>query len=133
MPEKKHLTCIGCPLSCPLELTIIAGEIDEITGHSCKRGEEYARQEFTAPCRMVSTTVSCSTGLWPRLPVKTAAAVPKSKVMAVAHALHALEVDAPVEMGQVILNDVAGTGIDVIATRSLPKRVTDGTELSQDC
>ncbi|WP_321369549.1 DUF1667 domain-containing protein [uncultured Desulfuromusa sp.] len=124
MEEKKTLTCIGCPLSCPLQLTIIDGEIQEITGYSCKRGEDYARQEYTAPRRMVSTTIACTSGLWPRLPVKTAAAVPKDKVMAVVERLHCLEISAPVQVGQVILDDVAETGIAVIATRSLPLQET---------
>jgi len=120
MIEKKHLICIGCPMSCPLELTIVDGEIREIIGNDCKRGEDYARQEYTAPSRMVSTTIACTSGLWPRLPVKTAAAVPKAKVMDVVQALHDLKIAAPVRMGQVILDDVADTGIAVVATRSLP-------------
>ncbi|MEA3544517.1 MAG: DUF1667 domain-containing protein [Thermodesulfobacteriota bacterium] len=121
MVEKKHFTCIGCPMGCPLELIIVDGEIIEINGNDCNRGADYARQEYTNPRRMVSTTVTCVSGLWPRLPVKTVAAVPKDKVMDVVRALHALEIDAPVEMGQVILADVAETGIAVIATRSLPQ------------
>jgi CxxC motif-containing protein len=120
MIEKKHLVCIGCPMSCPLELTIVDGEILEITGNSCKLGEDYAKQEYNAPSRMVSTTIACTLGLWPRLPVKTATAVPKGKVVAVVQALHTLEIKAPVQMGQVILDDVADTGIAVVATRSLP-------------
>jgi CxxC motif-containing protein len=119
MNEKHTLTCIGCPMSCHLELVIVDGEIREVIGNDCHRGEAYARQEYTAPCRMVSTTITCSSGLWPRLPVKTAAAVPKVKVMAVVQALHSLKIEAPVQIGQIILDDVAGTGIAVIATRSL--------------
>jgi CxxC motif-containing protein len=69
---------------------------------------------------MVSTTIACASGLWPRLPVKTVTAVPKAEVMAVAQALHALEIVAHVQIGQIILDDVAGTGIAVIASRSLP-------------
>ena len=122
MSEIRHLTCIGCPMGCPLELIIADGEILEITGNECQRGEDYARQEFSDPRRMVSTTVTCISGLWPRLPVKTAEAIPKDKVIEVVNELHTLEIKAPVQMGQVILNDVAGTGITVIATRSLPKQ-----------
>ena len=121
MVEKKHLTCIGCPMGCPLELTIVDGEIREITGNECQRGEDYARQEYTNPSRMVSTTVTCVSGLWPRLPVKTAEAVPKNKVLAVVQALHTLEIEAPVQIGDVILDNVAATGIAVIATRTLPR------------
>jgi len=122
MSEIRHLTCIGCPMGCPLELIIVAGEIMEITGNECKRGEDYARQEYSDPRRMVSTTVACISGLWPRLPVKTIEAVPKDKVIAVVRALHTLEIEAPVQMDQVILDNVAETGITVIATRSLSRR-----------
>ena len=121
MSEIRHLTCIGCPMGCPLELIIVAGEILEITGNECKRGEDYARQEFSDPRRMVSTTVTCISGLWPRLPIKTAEAIPKDKVIAVVEALHTLRIEAPVQIGEVILDDVAGTGIAVVATRSLPR------------
>jgi len=121
MPERKTLTCLGCPMGCPLQLTIENGEIAEITGYECKRGEEYALQEYTNPCRLVSTTVACNSGLWPRLPVKTVDVVPKDRVLAVARALHALTIEAPVAMGQIIVDDVAGTGVAVIATRTLPR------------
>lgn len=121
MHEQKNLTCIGCPMGCPLQLEIVDGEIHDITGNECQRGAAYARQEFAAPRRMLSTTVACPSGLWPRLPVKTAEAVPKDKVMVVARALHHLEIEAPVEQGQLILDNVADTGIAVIATRSLPR------------
>jgi CxxC motif-containing protein len=108
-------------MGCPLQLSIENSEIREITGYECKRGKEYGRQEYTNPSRLVSTTVACSVGLWPRLPVKTVGVVPKDKVLAVARALHALKIEAPVEMGQIILDDVAGTGVAVVATRSLPR------------
>ena len=120
MIGKKHLTCIGCPMGCPLELIIVDGEIHEISGNECQRGEDYARQEYSDPRRMVSTTVTCLSGLWPRLPVKTAEAVPKNKVIEVVRVLHTLKIKAPVQMGQVVLDNIAGTGIAAIATRSLP-------------
>ena len=115
-----ELTCIGCPMGCPLELTIEGKEVVKVTGNECRRGDKYARQEFTDPRRMVTTTVACSNGLWSRVPVKTSEAVPKGKVMDIAEALHQLNLQAPVTVGQVVLDDAAGTGIAVIATRSMP-------------
>jgi CxxC motif-containing protein len=109
-------------MGCPLDLTIVDGEIVEVTGYDCQKGDRYARQEFTDPRRALSTTVACPNGLWPRLPVKTAATVPKGRVLEVARAIHALTVDAPVTLGQVLLDDVAGTGVPVVATRSMPER-----------
>lgn len=130
--EKRTLTCIGCPMSCPLELTLVDGSIVEISGHSCRRGESYARQEVTDPRRMVSTTVACPSGLWPRLPVKTAAAVPRDKALDVVRALHGLQVEAPVSLGDIIREDIAGTGVAVIATRSMPSRSRSARDPSPD-
>jgi len=128
MLEKKHLTCIGCPMGCPLELTVIDGELRDISGNSCPRGLDYAQQEFSDPRRMVSTTVACPSGLWPRLPVKTTEAIPKDRVMDVVRKLHTMEIEAPVKAGQILLHNVAGTGIAVAATRSLPRKDGAGTE-----
>jgi CxxC motif-containing protein len=120
--ERQRLTCIGCPMGCPLDLAIVDGQIVEVSGYECQKGDRYARQEFTDPRRGVSTTVACVNGLWPRLPVKTAAPVPKERVRDVANALHSIVVTAPVSLGQVIVEDVAGTGVLVVATRTMPVR-----------
>lgn len=118
--EHAHYLCIGCPLGCRLEVDAVDGEVVEVRGHSCKRGQAFAVQEHTDPRRFVTTTVRVTGGRWPRLPVKTAASVPKGRVVDVARALHELVVAAPVSMGDVVLADVLGTGVDVVATRDLP-------------
>jgi CxxC motif-containing protein len=120
--ENRRLTCIGCPMGCPLDLAIVGGEIVEVSGYKCQKGERYARQEFKDPRRAVSTTVACPNGLWPRLPVKTTFTVPKDRVLEVARAIHTLSVTAPVALGQVLAEDVAGTGVALVATRSMPER-----------
>ncbi len=120
--ESAHYLCIGCPLGCRLEVDAIDGEVVEVRGNSCKRGKEFAVQEHTDPRRFVTTTVRTLGGRWPRLPVKTATSVPKGRVVDVARALHELTLTAPVAMGDVVLADVLGTGVDVVATRDLPVR-----------
>lgn len=123
-PELEHARylCIGCPLGCRLEVDAVEGEVVEVRGHSCRRGKEFAVQEHTDPRRFVTTTVRVRGGRGARLPVATAASVPKGRVADVARALHALTLDAPVAMGDVVLADVLGTGVDVVATRDLPAR-----------
>lgn len=113
--------CIGCPLGCRLEVDEdeAGHSIVEVRGFSCRRGKEYAVQEHTAPQRTVTTTVGINGGIWPRLPVRTSVPVPKDKVVVVCHRLAAVCVQAPVQLGQVIVADVAGTGCDVIATRDM--------------
>ncbi len=121
MKKQMELICIGCPMGCHLQLVIEDGAIKEIEGNECKIGPKYARQEFTDPRRMLSTTVACKDGLWPRLPVKTAEAIPKAMMIEIARRLHLLTVTAPVEIGEVIVENVGGTGINVIATRTMPR------------
>ncbi len=118
-----HYLCIGCPLGCRLEVEAEedTGDIVEVRGFSCKRGEKYAMQEYTEPRRMVTTTVAIQNGIWGRLPVKTTEAIPKEKVMDLCHQLRQVTLEAPVEMGDVVLPNVFNTGIDVVASRSMPQ------------
>lgn len=126
MKEHMELVCISCPMGCQMQLKIVGGAITEIEGNKCKIGPKYARQEFTDPRRMLSTTVACKNGLWPRLPVKTAEAIPKAMMGEIARSLHLLSVTAPVEIGEVIVENICDTGIKVVATRSMPKSQTCG-------
>ena len=117
--------CIGCPLGCRLELEETEDhEIVEVRGFSCKKGERFAIQEHTDPRRMVTTTVAIEGGLFPRLPVRTMEPVPKGLMGRVCEELRSVTVEAPVTMGDVVHPDVAGTGVDVIATRSLPTQLS---------
>jgi CxxC motif-containing protein len=113
--------CIGCPLGCHLEVDADHERIVEIRGFSCKRGKEYAAQEHTDPRRFVTTTVSIAHADWARLPVRTQRAVPKDKLRAVCQVLQKVNVQAPIYSGEVIVRDVLGTGIDIIATRDMPR------------
>lgn len=115
-----HYLCIGCPLGCRLEVEADENSIVEVRGFSCKRGEEYARQEHTDPRRMVTTTVAIRGGRWPRLPVKTSQPVAKNQVKAICRALHQLALSAPVKRGDVVMADILDTGVDVVATRDMP-------------
>ena len=121
MKTEMELICICCPMGCQMQLHVESGAISEIDGNKCKIGPKYARQEFTDPRRMLSTTVACRDGLWPRLPVKTTEAIPKAMMGEIARSLHSLTVTAPVEIGAVIVENVCGTSINVVATRSMAK------------
>jgi CxxC motif-containing protein len=120
--EITHYLCIGCPLGCRLEVEETDGDIVEIRGFDCKRGKAYAQQEHVDPRRMVSTTVPVENGRWARLPVKTASAIPKDSVIALCQTLRKTVVTAPVHMGDVILANAMGTGVDIVATRDMPVR-----------
>ena len=121
-PERiTHYLCIGCPLGCRLEVEEDeSGAIVEIRGFSCRKGKVFAEREHTDPRRMIATTVTVVGGRWPRLPVSVTEEVPRDRMWDVVKALRSVVIDAPVAMGEVIVADVAATGVDVVATRDMP-------------
>ena len=119
MDEKNErvLTCIRCPRGCRVRVGLGAGgSVLAVTGNACPRGDSYARAEVSAPVRTVTTTVPVEGGSQRRVAVKTAREVPRDAVLAVARALAGVRATSPVEIGDVIARDVAGTGVDVVAT-----------------
>lgn len=115
---KLEMTCIGCPLGCALSVDVEGADI-RVTGNSCPRGEKYAKTEAVCPRRTVTSTVAVRGGSIPRLSVKTAQDIPKDRIFACMDAIRAVSVDAPVAIGAVILPDCAGTGVPLVATKSV--------------
>lgn len=117
--ETIHLTCIRCPRGCQIEAIVDGGKVVSITGHSCKRGEIYAKTEATNPVRVVTSSVPVTgSAAHHMVSVKTAGDVPKAKVFEVVASLKGVTLEAPVSIGDVVVHDAAGTGVDIIATRS---------------
>ena len=117
--EQKYLTCIGCPLGCQITVELESGEVISVTGNTCKRGDDYARKEVTSPTRIVTSTVKVSGGNAPTVSVKTKSDIPKSKIFDCVKALKEVIVQAPVTIGDVVLENVAGTGVDIVATKGV--------------
>lgn len=115
----RELICIGCPMGCRLTAEIENGIVTQVAGNTCRRGEDYAKKECVAPMRTVTGTVAALGGRLPVLPVRTSGEVPKAQVLAVAEALRHVTVHAPVHAGDTVLRDVCGTGVDVIAVKSI--------------
>ncbi len=112
-----ELTCISCPLGCPLKVeTDNEGKVLSVTGNTCKRGEDYGRREVTAPTRTVTSTVRLKGGTGPVVSVRTRQDVPKSKIFAIMEEIRRTVVTAPVHIGDVVIPNIAGTGVDLIAT-----------------
>ena len=111
------MICINCPKGCELDVTG-DGETVTVTGNACPRGETYGRAELVNPTRMVTGLVRVA-GMRKPLPVKTRTAVPKPKIDAVLFALHQATVQLPVRIGDVIVPNVAETGVDVVATANM--------------
>ena len=119
--ETKTLNCICCPLGCEITATLEDGAVTGVKGNTCPRGAKYAREELTAPQRMLTTTVRIAHGRLPLLPVVSAKALPKDKVLACAEALRRVTVQAPVRAGEVIVPDILGLGVDMVASRDMER------------
>ena len=115
----RELTCIGCPLGCALTVTLENDEVVSVTGNTCKRGDDYARKEVTHPTRIVTSTVLVEDREIPMVSVKTQNDIPKEKIMDIMKEINALRVKAPVHIGDVLLEDICGTGVNLIATKQV--------------
>lgn len=117
--EESKIICISCPKGCNVTVCHENGAISEIRGATCKAGQEYARNEFTAPVRVLTSTVSVEGGELPLLPVKTKTPIPKGKMFECMQRICGMKIKAPVKVGQVLCEDICGCGSDLIATRDL--------------
>ena len=116
--EVRELTCIGCPLGCPLTVHMDGDEIT-VTGNTCKRGEEYGKKEVTNPTRIVTSSVRVNDGAIVMVSVKTASAIPKGKILDCMKEISETVVNAPVAIGDVVIADCAGTGVSIVATKNV--------------
>lgn len=121
MSEVRNLICIGCPIGCELEVTIKEGKVEDVKGNTCLRGKTYAEKECTNPTRIVTSSVKVNGGEIDSVSVKTKSDIPKDKIMECIEALKGIVVNAPINTGDVIVEDVAGTGVDIIATKTVAK------------
>ncbi len=116
---EQMITCINCPVGCRMKVTLSeSGEVLKVEGNTCPRGDKYARQECVQPLRMITAVIPAAGSAVP-LSVKTASPVPKSMIGDVMEKLRSTEVAAPVGIGDTVVSNVCGTGVDIIATRSI--------------
>lgn len=118
--DKKEFICTACPKGCMLKVLMEGDEVVKIEGNTCRKGQDYARAEIFDPRRTVASTVRVSGGLHPLLPVYTASPVPKPAIRKVLQAIREVELAAPVAANSVVLEDAAGTGIAILASRDMP-------------
>ena len=114
---ERKLICVACPRGCPVTVTLDENKnILNIEGFTCKRGEEYARAEVTHPERSLTSTVRVSGGMAYVVPCKTSTAIPKELLFDAMEEINKASIAAPVHIGDVIIENLLGTGADVVAT-----------------
>lgn len=115
----REFTCISCPIGCRLKVEVSERGVEKIEGNRCPRGEAYAREEITDPKRILTTSVKVRGGDYPLVSVRTDKPIPKRLIPEAMAVLQAFALEAPVEMGQIVMPDLLGTGARVIATRTV--------------
>lgn len=114
----RELICISCPRGCHLTVS----DNLEVTGNSCPRGKAYGISEVTNPTRNISSTVIINNGEIVRLPVCTSSPIPKDKIFACMAEINKVSVDAPIKCGDVVIPNILGLGVDIIAARSIGRK-----------
>ena len=114
---KKELICIACPMGC--HLTIDIDNDYAVTGNQCPRGAVYGRKELTNPTRIVTSTVKIINGIHKRLPVKTNGEIPKKYIFQIMKELENVQITSPISVGDLIIENVCDTGVDIVASRSM--------------
>lgn len=117
--EKIEVICLVCPPACSITLTVEEEDIVDITGFKCKKGKEYALQEYKSPQRVLTATVKTTDKTKPLLPVRTADPIPKKLLISCMKILAEKEINPPVKIGQVIVKNIMNTEVDVVATEGL--------------
>ncbi len=112
------ITCINCPVGCRMTVNVENGQVVSVTGNSCKRGVTYATQESVAPMRMVTAVVPVADRRTP-VSVKTKSPVPKGAIRDCMTAIMAQRLKPPIRLGDVLIENVCDTGVDVIATKTV--------------
>lgn len=117
--KEREMVCIRCPLGCTLQVELQEDNTVMVTGNQCPRGAEYGRNELTDPRRTVTTTVRRKGSKEAVVSVKTASEIPKGKIKECINVLAGVTLDGPVRIGDVVIKNVAETGVDVVATRNV--------------
>ena len=123
--EERELICIQCPLGCRLSVKIGENGVS-VSGNTCPRGAIYGEKEVTHPTRTVTSTVAVLGGELDRVSVKTDRDIPKEAIFDVMRKIRAKRVEAPVTIGDVLIENAAGSGADIVATKTVNKKTPDG-------
>lgn len=118
--DNRELTCIGCPLGCQITVSFNDdGTVKDVVGNTCKRGDDYARKEVTNPTRIVTSIMRVENGDRVMVSCKTASDIPKTKIFDVMKDINSVKAVAPIAIGDILIENVADTGVNVVATKQV--------------
>ena len=113
----KDLVCIVCPRGCHLKVDV--DNDYKVSGNLCPRGESYGVKELTNPTRVITSTVKIDGGIHKRIPVKTNGDIPKDLNYECIKIINSITLKSPIKMGDVIVENILGTGVNLVASRDM--------------
>ena len=119
--EKSHFVCVVCPIGCEIGVVHDGGKIISMEGNKCEKSQEFIRQELIEPMRILTTTVRIQGARWSVIPVRSDKVVPKRLFPRIMKKLRRIRLQAPVNMLDMVVKDIAGTGANIIATRTMTR------------
>ncbi|OEU44333.1 MAG: hypothetical protein BBJ60_10345 [Desulfobacterales bacterium S7086C20] len=123
----KEVICILCPLGCRMEAQIEEQKVTKVEGNGCKKGVKHAEREVFFPGRVLTTTIRTEIPEVPLLPVRSDKEIPKEKLIACMREIANLKMSGSVKIGEAMIRDIIGLGVDIIACRTLPFELPDST------
>ena len=118
----KEIICICCPLGCPLSIDHTQTTVQSINGNRCKLGLEYAEKESFNPERTLTTTVKIKNGHLPLVSVRTNKPIPKNLIFDAMILLSKVEIEAPIKIGEKIIQNLFDTNASIVATKNILKK-----------
>ena len=118
----KDMICIGCPMGCYLTVDYVEKTVRNVNGNRCKVGLEYAEKEISNPERTLTSTVRVKNGHLPLVSVRTNKPLPKNRIFDTMNLLAKVEVEAPVKIGDSIVQNVFETNVSIVATKNISKK-----------
>ena len=114
---KRDLICIECPAGCALTVDITDGRVTAVSGNQCPKGEGYAHAEIEDPRRILTSTVLAEGASLRMVPVRTDCPIPRRALFEAMGEIKKLKVRRPVRVGDVLVENLSGLGVNLVATR----------------
>ena len=121
----REFTCVVCPNGCSIAVDVDDDEnpvVTRVQGNVCRRGEAWARQEVENPLRTLTSSVLVRGGDFPLASVRTSRPIPLERIGAVMEEIRSVSLDAPVEIGTVVLSRPGGCDTEIVITRRVRSR-----------
>ena len=119
---RNNIICVSCPKGCRISIESNDDGIENIYGNDCLAGREYVLEEFKNPSRVLPTTIRVKNAVLPLVPVKTSKAIPKKIIFKAMREIAKVELEAPISIGDIIIKDFMQSGVNLIATRTIPSK-----------